>query len=287
MKTKKGFTLIELLVVISIIALLLSILMPALTKVKEQARAVVCLSNIKQIGQMFLMYSVDNKDRLTPGHGLKYENQNGLWPNELGPYYQGANDIRICPSAKKGHPDPQTDADYLGRTFRAASWGNWGEFDWIERGDWFSYGQNNYACDAEEDPAWGVGAGLTSERFPVINYWKKATAKGAINIPLLGDCAWILGGGDSQIPQFITPAEYEDVLGMHWGIELYAINRHGKGTMNMLFLDFSARRLDLKELWTLKWHRNFDTRNPWTLAGGATKARWEAAAPWMAGFKDY
>ena len=45
-----GFTLIELLVVISIIALLLSILMPALSRVKEQGRRVVCASEVRQAG---------------------------------------------------------------------------------------------------------------------------------------------------------------------------------------------------------------------------------------------
>jgi len=60
MKTKKGFTLIELLVVISIIALLLSILMPSLQKVKEQAKTIVCASQLRQQGIGFVSYSTDH-----------------------------------------------------------------------------------------------------------------------------------------------------------------------------------------------------------------------------------
>ncbi len=61
---KKGFTLIELLVVISIIALLLSILMPALSKVKEMGRRAVCSSNLKQIAIGILTYAQSNDDVL-------------------------------------------------------------------------------------------------------------------------------------------------------------------------------------------------------------------------------
>ncbi|MBN1436169.1 MAG: prepilin-type N-terminal cleavage/methylation domain-containing protein [Sedimentisphaerales bacterium] len=56
---KKAFTLIELLVVVSIIALLISILLPALSRAREQAKAVACRSNIKQIGIGFFYYAED------------------------------------------------------------------------------------------------------------------------------------------------------------------------------------------------------------------------------------
>ena len=59
-KPKHGFTLIELLVVIAIIALLLSILAPALTKIKNQAKKVMCLSNLRQIGVGALLYAEEH-----------------------------------------------------------------------------------------------------------------------------------------------------------------------------------------------------------------------------------
>ena len=61
------------------------------------------------------------------------------------------------------------------------------------------------------------------------------------------------------------------------------INRHN-GYVNGLFFDWSVRRVGLKELWTLKWHRKFNVAGPWTKAGGARPEDWPE---WMRGFKDY
>jgi hypothetical protein len=52
----------------------------------------------------------------------------------------------------------------------------------------------------------------------------------------------------------------------------------------MLFMDWSIRNTGLKENWTLKWHRDFDTMGPWTRAGGVMASDWPR---WLQRFKDY
>ncbi|MHC4806353.1 MAG: type II secretion system protein [Planctomycetota bacterium] len=88
-----GFTLIELLVVIAIIALLMAILMPALQRVKKQARAVACLSNLKQWGIIFYMYTDDHDGVFEMGLDQPHH-----WTITTKPYYGDDEELFYCPS---------------------------------------------------------------------------------------------------------------------------------------------------------------------------------------------
>lgn len=62
LRGRRGFTLIELLVVVAVIAVLMALLVPSLQSARRQGKRVVCLSNLRQLGQFTLMYSADNAD---------------------------------------------------------------------------------------------------------------------------------------------------------------------------------------------------------------------------------
>jgi prepilin-type N-terminal cleavage/methylation domain-containing protein/prepilin-type processing-associated H-X9-DG protein len=94
MRKRTGFTLVELLVVIGIIALLIGILMPALTRARAQANLVWCMSNLRQMGTSISMYAQSNKDRLP----IYY------WNGATSPGNSGATDWAwlILPYLKRG-----------------------------------------------------------------------------------------------------------------------------------------------------------------------------------------
>ena len=125
-KDARGFTLIELLVVISIIALLLAILLPALGRAKKQAQATRCQANLKQIGVAMHAYAGDY-DYLLPQAELRpgvavYTGIDMRWPVLFMPYVGGISDdvedyyelqIFDCPS----YPLKEQTVDYWSNAF--------------------------------------------------------------------------------------------------------------------------------------------------------------------------
>jgi len=121
MSRRRAFTLVELLVVIAIIAILIAMLLPVLSKAKENARAVNCQSNQRQLAQGFLLFAHDNKGQL-PGNFWDRANAvkahtcwllgdsttaaytDGPQKGTIFPYVARSMGVYRCPSLIEGQP---------------------------------------------------------------------------------------------------------------------------------------------------------------------------------------
>lgn len=259
---KSGFTLIELLVVIAIIALLMSILMPALQRVRKQAWAVRCQANLKQMGLVVSMYTEDHDGKFHQEVGYNGEGEKASWVYAMRPYYQHEPEIRNCAAVKKFHSD-------FGRVQGGlyVGWGVYGKDGfptpgWAIEGDYGSFGWNWWLCNQYRES--------DAEK-----YWKNINSiKGSRHeIPMFVDAQWV---DALPLPTDTPPAQDDTHIDRSMGS--FCINRHNSN-VNGVFADFSVRKIGLKELWELEWHR------------GWKKARRAAGTPnwpdWMKNFKDY
>ena len=270
-----GFTLIELLVVIAIIALLMSILMPALQRVKFQARSVACISKLKQWGLFFSMYAEDYDGRFMKG--FRDEPTANRWVYALGDYYKWDDEFTCCPNAYKPWVDEYgIDSGAEGSALGVGVTMAWG---YMNQGHWKkqmkgSYGINGWVVDAQP------GREPHPERGTPDFLWRGPNVAGAGYVPLFLEAQRYNG-----VPLHTdTPPTYS---GDQWNdnaqMGRYCLNRHD-GFAGCLFLDYSARKVGLKELWTLKWHRKYIEAGPYTLGGGVLPSDWPE---WMQNLKDY
>lgn len=250
MRKKKGFTLIELLVVIAIIALLMAILMPALQRVRKQAKVVLCRANLKEWGLVWAMYIDENNNKFP-------DYMAGDWMSKLIDYYANSEKLLYCPMT-------------INKTIEE---GAPVRYSILPTGG--SYSLNEWIYDSDD----------TSDGRKLEEYWRSTNHKGLNNVPVMADGAW---RADGQPYETDSPPSYDGEPRTGVGtsgneIRIFAINRHD-GFVNVLFMDWTTRKVGLKELWTLKWNTDYNIAGPWTSAGFAQPADWPQ---WMRHFKDY
>jgi prepilin-type N-terminal cleavage/methylation domain-containing protein/prepilin-type processing-associated H-X9-DG protein len=291
MNRRKGFTLIELLVVIAIIALLMAVLMPALAKVRKQAKGVTCQANLKQWGTVFSMYANDNEGYFGPGAttGKLAKKNTTKWENWLRKYYKEPK-LRLCPVANTkfwtNEITPEQGA--------FIAWGPWqAQSDtsniWQTPGDSGSYGTNSWLYNNYEEFSY---KGIKVNRF-----WRVLSIPGGAKVPLFADCTNIGATPDStDEPPTFDGNWYGGNLGSPGstspGMARFTLNRHSNGTANSAFFDLSVRSVGVKEWWKFKWHSLYeaDGPGPYNAAaynGDATKIPWGSPNTWIRKFKDY
>jgi prepilin-type N-terminal cleavage/methylation domain-containing protein/prepilin-type processing-associated H-X9-DG protein len=288
----RAFTLIELLVVIAIIALLIALLIPALQRVRRQARTMTCQSHLRQWGMALAAYTEDNQGRFP----ATISGIDALWllrgafisnrdPNGSDDSLHGfrTKDIACCPMATE--PSSKGSSGGGGGVGGISWFGRSYKFDW-------TFGSAFSAWEiTTPTPAFRGSYGFNRWLFQGLH-------RAFFDAPMLRDGRLDLNilslRGRSGIPVLLDAVmPFSDPIDM-WpppmrpesgggGIQSFCMNRHQE-YVNGLFLDWSVRKVGLKELWTLNWYAEFNRAGRWTKAGGVKPDQWPQ---WMRKFRDY
>jgi len=280
MKPRTTFTKKDIIATLACIAFLLLTVAAVGPRGRRHAKDMLCLSNLSKWGTYFLAFAADNDAYFMrgwfEGYG-DYPTNQDYWMEALRPYYGNSHKLRCCPEATIPGSQLQGDS-YAGGLGTFVAWGAFpGECGqpstwWIPATgcDYGSYANNAYLCNPPPEVH-------SIQGHPTANNFRTPNVTGAADIPLLSGSQWL----DTWPHHSDNPPDYD---GQSWGDEYWngmhriCMNRH-LGSINSAFLDASARKVPLKCLWKLKWHRYFNPDH------GPTEQEFNSAGSgWMAEF---
>jgi prepilin-type N-terminal cleavage/methylation domain-containing protein/prepilin-type processing-associated H-X9-DG protein len=175
---RRGFTLVELLVVIGIIALLITILMPALTRARDHANRAKCLANLRQLSNAWFMYANENKGKIVGA-----ETDVGFWV-EWGPQstaitkgelyrYLNNTEVYRCPADFVERIDPGADSVYRTRSYSINGYlnGRWSTYPRVTKLGTIKRSSEIMMFIEELDyRGWNMGSFVIEDSFNFVDY---------------------------------------------------------------------------------------------------------------------